>query len=235
MVHLLLEDLGRLGLRETLPLQAVVLLVRPPWPRVEPHFAERLQEWLRRRDLPALAAARNGELVALLFDPPHLAALRPIARAIQDGEPLGASGLRVGVSRRVALTDVPRGLREAQLAITAGFMRAGSSPFYQELGAARILLNLPSDFDLDAFVEDELGPVLEQDRLHNSDLVHTLAKLLSIDQRDDAAHALQIHRQTLYYRIGLLQELLGKDFLSAPRRLGLELAIMGREITSPRL
>lgn len=233
--RLLEDELRRLGLGGPMPVQAMLMLLRPSEPVEEGRASAKLQEWLRAQQLRTVTTPLDGNLAALVFDPPPLSSLRAIVHRLRDARPIENGSLRwqIGISRRAALHELSSSLREAELALAVNLVRGErSSPFYQELGALRILLNLRDDFDLTAFVEDEIGPLLEHDRHHGADLVRTLAALLSSDRKDEVARHLGIHRQTLYYRIERIQQWLGDDFMSPRRRPSLQLALLALEITS---
>jgi PucR family transcriptional regulator, purine catabolism regulatory protein len=60
-----------------------------------------------------------------------------------------------------------------------------------------------------------LGPVLEYDREHDSDLIETLRTYLECDRSPKhAAVRLYVHSQTVNYRIGRIQELTGRSMRS---------------------
>ncbi|MGY1936345.1 PucR family transcriptional regulator [Nocardia gipuzkoensis] len=57
-----------------------------------------------------------------------------------------------------------------------------------------------------------LGTLLDYDRDHRADLVHTSSRYLECGGNyDDSAAALHIHRSTLRYRLGRIRELTGFD------------------------
>lgn len=232
--QVLRDELERLGMGDVQPTQGVALILRPVGDAAQASASGELRRWLLQQGLRALVAPEEGELVVILFDPPALPALRELARALSEGieTPEGTLRLQVGVGRRAPLSQLPHAYREAGQALTAGLAHGfRTSPLYQELGAHRILLNLRDEFDLEAYIEDEIGAVLAQDRLHHTDLLRTLSVLVSgSGSKEEAADLLAIHRQTLYYRIRKLEELLGPDFLSSPRRLSLQFAMLAREL-----
>ena len=57
-----------------------------------------------------------------------------------------------------------------------------------------------------------LGPLLDNDRAQNTELVRTLREYLSgIRSWNDTADALHIHRQTLGYRLRQIEALTGRS------------------------
>lgn len=224
---LLADDLDRFRQSGRLPTQAMVFMLRGPAATSSPLAAD-LRLRLARQGLQALVGRHLGDLVLVLFDPAPLAHLRRLAEELRAiAQPSDAGTIRIGASARLPLGELRRGIKEAELALAAALWSQGeTSPFYQELAVLRILGNLSEDFDLFAFVEDELGPLLAYDRHHRSDLLQTLGVLLQAQHKDEAAHRLRIRRQTLYYRIERIRSLLGEDFLRPERRSGLLMALL---------
>lgn len=222
--------LARIGHTNAVPAQAIVLRARSQM--MDPtSLAHPLQEWLTMQGLHALTAPWETGIAALLLDPPPLATVRALVRHLVSGSWNPACGsLQLGLSRRTAIGALPNALREADqaLSLTAGHS-APRSHFYQDLGALRLLLGLRGDFDLEAFCDDELGALLAYDKVHGGELLTTLQALLQTPDRSHAAQKLQVHRQTLYYRIHRLESLLGDDFLEPERRLALQLALCAQD------
>ncbi|MCX5316022.1 CdaR family transcriptional regulator [Streptomyces sp. NBC_00154] len=74
-----------------------------------------------------------------------------------------------------------------------------------------------------------LGPVLDYDAAHGSDLVNTLETFLAASGSWQAcAEVLHVHINTVRYRIQRVQDLTGLDLASLPDRLHLYLALKSR-------
>ena len=96
---------------------------------------------------------------------------------------------------------------------------------FDELGVYRILDSHSSTGDVEAFVQEWLGPLLDYDREHRSTMTATLAQYLECGGKyDETAQALRIHRSTLRYRMSRIHELTGRDLRSVDTRLNLHLA-----------
>lgn len=107
--------------------------------------------------------------------------------------------------------------------------------FYDDLGAFQILLNLHEEGLLQTYVRRHLGPLLDEDRKKNSDLLKTLKIYLARDgSKQSVADELHIVRQSLYYRLEKIKELLGEDYMCTQNRLALQLAIQAYELLSCR-
>ena len=103
--------------------------------------------------------------------------------------------------------------------------------FYEELGAFQLLLYLQEQGLLASYVAQHLGPILEEDARKNSDLFKTLKVYLeSNGSKKSVADELHIVRQSLYYRLEKMKELLGEDYMCTHNRLTLQLAIQAYEL-----
>lgn len=97
-----------------------------------------------------------------------------------------------------------------------------------DLGVYNLLSGAVADPELERFVHEQLGPLLEQDARTGSELVLTLdAYLESGLSKTAAAAALGIRRQTLYARLERIGRLLGGlSFEDRQRRTALDLALI---------
>ena len=103
--------------------------------------------------------------------------------------------------------------------------------FYEDLGAFQILLNLHEKSMLESYVHSHLGILIEEDCKKKSDLLKTLKVYLeSNGSKKSIADELHIVRQSLYYRLEKIKELLGEDYMSKQKRLALQLAIQAYEL-----
>ncbi|WP_325097489.1 PucR family transcriptional regulator [Nocardia gipuzkoensis] len=69
-----------------------------------------------------------------------------------------------------------------------------------------------ADGRVEQFMREWLGTLLEYDRDHRADLVHTSSRYLEcVGNYHDSAAMLHIHRSTLRYRLGRIRELTGFD------------------------
>ena len=90
---------------------------------------------------------------------------------------------------------------------------------------------------IEAFMNDQLGTLLDYDKRHRSGLLVTLAQFFDSGCNvDQAAAALSIHKSTMKYRLKRVRELLGQDLNDGSTRLDLHLAIrVWRTLESLRL
>ncbi|MBC2638901.1 MULTISPECIES: CdaR family transcriptional regulator [unclassified Rhodococcus (in: high G+C Gram-positive bacteria)] len=102
---------------------------------------------------------------------------------------------------------------------------------FDDLGVYRILDSHSSTGDVEAFVQEWLGPLLDYDREHRSTMTATLAQYLECGGKyDETAQALRIHRSTLRYRMSRIHELTGRDLRSVDTRLNLHLAARALQV-----
>ena len=128
----------------------------------------------------------------------HLSQLGPNARVGVSGPHVGVSGLRVALYEAIdALAN-------------------GSGVTYQHrmnLGTALMAATLDQPMYL--LAESALRPLLDYDVQHDGQLVETLDAFLRCDcATGPAADQLFIHRNTLRYRLALIEKLTGRDLAS---------------------
>jgi purine catabolism regulator len=104
---------------------------------------------------------------------------------------------------------------------------AASAQHFARLGALRLIFHLADNPELRAFQRDILGPLEASDATRRSEFVRTLdAFLRAGGNHMRAARDLNVHRNTLIYRLERIQELLGGLNLEDPEaRLNLQLAL----------
>lgn len=133
----------------------------------------------------------------------------------------------VGVGRIYSLGELKKSYNEACIAI-AFPKQIGKSHFIQhfaKLGLYSLIFN--QDFDtIRDYCINTLGPVLEYDEINNGELLTTLKKLLDCNfHLKTASDSLFIHVNTLYYRIGKIEQLLDLDLSEMGARSNLFTAI----------
>jgi hypothetical protein len=126
------------------------------------------------------------------------------------------------------VAETARSFFEAEVAL-AFLRRRGPGPAaelrFGSLGLSGLLLSVPRD-RLRRFVDDQLGPIAGRD-----DLLATLAAWLDTNgSRAAVAHRLDIHRNSVGYRMGKIRELLDFDPLDAHAALQVRSALLAREI-----
>jgi sugar diacid utilization regulator len=137
----------------------------------------------------------------------------------------------IGVGGRCRVDDLPRSFAEAgrALKIRLESPRPHGLSHHDDLGLLRILDTSNNGVELDRYLDEWLGTLVDHDRDHHSELVHTLALYLdSGGNYDRTADALTIHRSTLRYRLGRIREVTGRDLGDPDSRLNLHIAVRAR-------
>ncbi|MFW6640765.1 PucR family transcriptional regulator [Nocardiopsis algeriensis] len=139
---------------------------------------------------------------------------------------LGTSASVRGVGElRAAAVEARHARRLAELRGGRCRVIAGSEIDSHEL----LLASVPEEVQV-SYRERLLGPLLEYDRDHRSELVETLERFLEHSgswQR--CAAAMHVHVNTLRYRIGRVEELTGRDLSTLEHRVDLFLALKLRD------
>ena len=136
-----------------------------------------------------------------------------------------------GISRPASgLAKLRDAYREAKDAVGIGLElgEADAATFYGDLKLYQLLLSLKerSLGNLEQFYAEALGPLVEHDRRKQSDLVRTLGGFFNANGNlARAAQALDVHRNTLVYRLERIAELTQLDLDDADNRLILHLAL----------
>ncbi len=190
---------------------------------------------LARRQIAGAAGSHVDVIVALYpFDPVQtLARLRrpveELRAALDQRSPNGR--VSAGISHpAVGLAALREAYREARDAVSIALELGNRehSTFYGDLKLYQLLLAV-KDRNLDhlrRFYRDTLGPLAEHDERRGGELMRTL--LAFFDANGNLAKAaadLEVHRNTLVYRLERISELTGLDLDDPDNRLVLHLAL----------
>jgi DNA-binding PucR family transcriptional regulator len=175
--------------------------------------------WARRAGLALIADASDGTRPRALAG----SVARSLAVALPD------LVVTVGVGTvRARLSELTASYGEAVRALAIGRERgtAVAVMSFDELGLYRLLHAVGPAGELRRYCEDLLGPLITHDRAHGSDLVRTLEAYLR-NERNVAATAreLFVHYNTLRYRLGKIDEVLGGLDRTQTARLSIEVAL----------
>jgi sugar diacid utilization regulator len=110
------------------------------------------------------------------------------------------------------------------LGVLATTGRARAVVSYDELGVYGLLVHSDDHARMEEFVRRWIGPLLDYDREHNSELVRTLGTLLDEPTLAEAADALFVHTSTLKYRVKRIEEILGAPIRDPRAAFHLQLA-----------
>ena len=137
--------------------------------------------------------------------------------------------LGTGIGRPAeSLSALQEAHRQAQRALGVGqeIHGAASVTHFDQLGVFRLLSLIPDSTELRTYVDEVLGPLADAADPDSADLRETLRVLLETNLNvAESARRLHFHYNTMRYRIGKLERLLG-PFTSDPTlRLNLLLAL----------
>jgi hypothetical protein len=135
------------------------------------------------------------------------------------------NSVRVGVGGRYRLEEIRRSLADAEfsLALTSSTVDKPVAAF-DELGVWRLLAR-PDAKDLQQLVDTWIGPLIDYDREHRSELLKTLVAYLNeFGALEATAAKLFVHRNSLRYRLVRIAELTGWDLNDPEQRFHLDLA-----------
>jgi purine catabolism regulator len=143
--------------------------------------------------------------------------------------------LLIGVGRsHLQLKNAYSSYQEAVQALSLYPFNDKSVLFYEELGVFQLLLSLNDGKTLQTFIRHYLGPLIDHDLSKGSVLLLTLKVFLDHDgSKQIAAQKLFIVRQSLYYRLEKMAELLGEDFMSAENRISIQVALRAYQLLHP--
>ncbi|MFJ9537359.1 PucR family transcriptional regulator [Streptomyces sp. NPDC101225] len=198
----------------------------------------RLTEDLRAAGVPALAGVlapgRLGVLLGLRGPAgPWRPAAERLSRAVLAVDPQAV----VGVGSEVAdLSDAARSFREAGRAAEA--VPPGTPPpegrsFHElsDIGLRRLLFALREDVRVQEYAERLLGPLVEHDARHGTDLLTTLRHYLdAAGNKTTAARRGGLSRETVYQRLRAVERLLECDLESGERRTELHVALAALDV-----
>jgi DNA-binding PucR family transcriptional regulator len=189
---------------------------------------------LRRLRVPALAGERDGLVVILVSEATTAGTRTPadIAEAVRRdarrGLPGAVASAAIGpwVDR---ITDVPRSFHIARGAIEVS-RRGGSRDRViklEDLGVYGLLLTVGDLDELVGFANKTLGPIRAYDGKRGSELLPTLRAYLDCSCRTAAAAAaLDVHPNTVAYRIHRIETILGVDLTQPEILLRIQLALV---------
>ena len=105
-----------------------------------------------------------------------------------------------------------------------GVHDAAATP--EQFGAYALLLDPDPSSGLESFMDRTLGPLLEYDAMHRTDLVDTVAAYFDqAGSNVQTAKALHVHLNTLLKRMGRIEALLGPGWRTSERAFELQLAV----------
>ncbi len=177
---------------------------------------------MRQARHDGLFEAGSGHIAIITADQANWEQLRRTIASYLGGQ------VHIGVGGVCARpSELPRSLREAHLALRLqkALLHGSGTCEYPKLGIFRMLAAMTDLTDVDRFVREWLGCLLEYDERRKSELVHTLTQYLEHGGNYDATAAeLSVHKSTLKYRLQRIRELTGLDLNDPDVHFNLQLA-----------
>src|SRR4051812_31363000 len=137
--------------------------------------------------------------------------------------------LGTGIGRPAAsITGLGDAHQQAQRALSVGQEIHGVSAVthFDQLGVFRLLSLIPDSTELRSYVDEVLGPLADSGDPDSADLRETLRVLLETNLNvAESARRLHFHYNTMRYRIGKLERILGPFTTDPTLRLNLLLAL----------
>ncbi len=160
--------------------------------------------------------------------------VRQAVEAVRGDRGGGRLSFSAGVSRVASgLLELPEAYQQARRAVEVGrrVRGIGSTTYFDQLGLHRLLALVPDPAELASYASDVLGPLAERTP-EAADLRETLQVLLDTNFNvAEAARAQFFHYNTMRYRVGKLQRLLGPVASDPHLRLDVAVALRALEIT----
>lgn len=187
---------------------------------------------VRQADPDAVVAGYAGEIVALLTAVPGQSgagAAREAAGRVRTACARIPRTFSTGISRPVrGLAGLPEAYDQARRAVAAGrrLQGPGAVTDFDRLGVFRLLSLLPPDGELERFADEVLGALARPLDAEAADLRRTLQVLLETNLNvAETSRRLYVHYNTLRYRIGKLERLVGPFTQDSRLRLDLLIAL----------
>lgn len=207
-----------------------------PQPRglrpVHERFATAWTMVVREHDPQAAVCGFSQEVVVVMGADDAAAASRTVRQMVAHVSGDGGGGRRTfstGVSRVIERSALlPQAYEQARRAARVGRQMHGPGAIadFDSLGVYRLLSLVPDSAELSAFVRETLRELATRDDQEAADLRTTLQVLLDNNLNvAETARALHFHYNTLRYRIGKLERLLGPFTTDPHLRLNLALAL----------
>jgi DNA-binding PucR family transcriptional regulator len=193
--------------------------------RISDTFLRTVNRQVRAFDMASLVVGRSDCVIVMAH---HDVVWTDLARAI-DAE-LSKETCRIAVgSRYPNIWEIHNSYREAQFAtdLSSSISSNFTDPVlaYDDLGIYRILSSVTNLTEVERFMKEKLGALIEYDNDHRSALVLTLARYVDCGCKyDETAERMMIHRSTLKYRLQRIRELTGYNLNDGSTRFDLHLA-----------
>ncbi|MET7855222.1 PucR family transcriptional regulator [Streptomyces avermitilis] len=200
-----------------------IVVVQWPNRTADDSFAQTVGRAASAVGMRSLLTRRSDHVVLIADDRPHARALYE-ALARETGTRSGTIGVSAPCN---SLDDIPHHYQEAQraLEVRRHSREHYGTTFFDELGLYRILGPGNDYRELETFVQEWLGQLIDYDSRHHTAMVETLSRYFDCGGNyDETADSLAIHRSTLRYRLQRIRDISGNDLANVEDRLNLQVA-----------
>lgn len=193
--------------------------------RISESFRRAVTRQVRAFDVGSLVVGRSDSVIVMAHQDVDWVDLQ---RAIDAELPKECCRISVG-SRYPNIWEVHNSYREAQFVtdLASSISSSFTDPVlaFEDLGIYRILSSVSNLTEVERFMREKLGALIEYDNVHRSALVLTLARYFDGGCKyDETAERMLIHRSTLKYRLQRIRELTGYNLNDGSTRFDLHLA-----------
>jgi purine catabolism regulator len=157
---------------------------------------------------------------------------RALARAQQGQGASPAYSGGIGYLSRT-ITAIPQSYQQAGQALEIGRRLFGNGKLHSfaQLGIYRLLFHLHGHYELTSFYEETLGSLLDAETRSSIEPIGTLENFFRYNGNlSETARAMHLHRNSLLYRLGRIEELLGHSLEDPELRLSLQIALKIRHV-----
>ncbi|MEV2255437.1 GAF domain-containing protein [Streptomyces sp. NPDC050147] len=158
----------------------------------------------------------------------------PARRAVDELARISRHPVTAGTAQATDITHIGAAFREADNCLHAlvALGRTGEIADTRGLGFVGALFS--GEPATAAFIDSVIGPLIEYDRTHHSDLVHTLDTYCRTGQHArNTARLLHLHVNTVSQRLGRMSQLLGADWRDPERLLEIQVALRLLKVSKP--
>lgn len=205
------------------------------------HLSLAVRSVFEQHTFHPLITLKNNRLVVVAFDKALKRSskerLQQVFHSLGQMRAEEEIGLTIGVGQsNRSFMQAHISYQEALQAISLVPTLQGKVLFFDELGVFQLLFHIADKQILQSFVRTYLGPIIEHDQMKGSELLRTLKVFLDHDgSKQIAAQQLFIVRQSLYYRLEKIEELLGADYMLPEKRLALQVGIRAYQLLNPEM
>lgn len=212
------------------------------WESITFHLSLILRSIFEKYSLQPLITLKNNRLAMIVLDiPSKVPSKLRLQQALEDLQHIQADErlkdlkLLIGVGKsHTHFKHAYSGYQEAVQALSLYPCYHTPILFFEELGIFGLLMNLNDGKTLQTFIRNYLGPLIDYDEAKGSELLLTLRVYLDHDgSKQESARKLFIVRQSLYYRLDQITELLGKDFMLPENRIAIQVALRAYQLLEP--